>query len=77
MKTENKFYEKLKGATKEGYDEIERMTPHTDKFRYLMDHPTNENYPHFNDEDLEYLCKEDLTTVNAIYPDDAAKYMDW
>ena len=77
METKYEFYTKLSENGRKSYDAVEARKPHTNKFRYLLDHPTNEEYPHFGDADLEYLCKEDLYTVQCIFPDDAERYMSW
>lgn len=76
MEDNMKFYEKLTDDAKANYDKVEETTPHTDKFKELMNRNTRaDGYMYFTAEEQDYLGNEDLVTFQALFADDAEMFM--
>ena len=73
-----KFWKRLEEADGvENYELREQSKgPHSERFIELMSKEPGD-FPNFTDEEIEFLGKEDLGTLDALFPDEAAIYMQW
>lgn len=72
------FYYRLTPYIKSHYNAQERVKPHTEKFKELMNRTEKiDEYRHFTVEEIEYLAKEDLPTFGDLFECEAYEYMSW